>query len=82
MLPQRASPPAVAEVVQKIAACRHGCPCSGARLHEVLRLPVRKDRRSRQAALGEVHAAYRSLVCEQSLAARGASARRGVSTVG
>ena len=50
--------------------------------HEVLRLPVRKDRRSRQGAWGEVHAAYRSLVREQWLAAGRASARPGVSTVG
>ena len=49
---------------------------------EVLRLPVRKDRRSRQGAWGEVHTAYRSLVREKRLAAGRASAQPSVSTVG
>ncbi len=43
--------------------------------HAVLRLPVRKDRRSLQGVWGEVHTAYRSLVLERWLAAGRASAR-------
>ncbi|QQX86703.1 IS200/IS605 family accessory protein TnpB-related protein [Cupriavidus necator] len=50
--------------------------------HEVLRLPVRKDRGSRQGAWREVHTAYRSLVRELRFAAGRAPARQGVSTVG